>query len=75
MHTVNCNEIYFNNNSNINKTCSYICTVCQVSEIPLQWKGWSPGQWATKMLKNDKEPLDLVFLMCLRDLTDVSNQI
>ena len=32
MHTVNCNEIYFNNNSNINKTCSYIYTVCQVSE-------------------------------------------
>ena len=73
MHTVNYNEIYFNNNSNINKTCSYICTVCQVSEDTSSMERMVTWPVGNQMLKNDKEPLDLVFLMCLRDLTDVSN--
>ena len=41
-------------------------------KIPLSWKGQSLGHWAAAMMRSDKEPLDLVFLMVLRDLTDVS---
>ena len=41
-------------------------------KIPLEWTGQSLEQWATNMLRNDKAPLDLLFLMILRDLTDVS---
>ena len=41
-------------------------------KIPLSWKGQSLGHWAAAMMRSDKEPLDLVFLMVLRDLTNVS---
>ena len=44
-------------------------------KIPLEWTGQSLGQWATNMLRNDKAPLDLLFLVVLRDLTDVSTII
>ena len=43
-------------------------------KIPLEWTGQSLGQWTTNMLRNDKAPLDLLFLMVIRDLIDVSTR-
>ena len=47
-------------------------TVCKMDEDSFVMERAVSWTWAAAMMRSDKEPLDLVFLMVLRDLTDVS---